>query len=117
MHDGRIVTTGTPTQIAADYPSTISFALPGGLSDRDLPVIAGARVAQRGPTVVLHTEQLQASLSELLSWANSRGAALARLQARSASLEEAFLAVADSAGQADPVGSHRDGTGAPAQAA
>ncbi|MEJ7772570.1 MAG: AAA family ATPase, partial [Geodermatophilaceae bacterium] len=71
MHDGRIVTTGTPTDIAADYPSTISFGLPDGMSHRDLPVIAGCQVAQPGPKVVLHTDQLQASLSELLSWATS----------------------------------------------
>lgn len=34
---------------------------------------------------MLHTEQLQASLTELLSWANAQGTALVGLQARTAS--------------------------------
>ncbi len=95
MHDGRIVTAGRPVDIAANYPSTISFTLPDGLSARDLPVIAGCRLDQGQPKVVLHTDQLQAALSELLAWANFRGCTLVGLQARTASLEEAFLAVAD----------------------
>jgi len=101
MHNGRIVTTGTPTDIAADYPSTIAFGLPEGQSASELPVIAGCQVAQSEPKVVLHTDQLQASLSELLSWANARGVSLTALQARTASLEEAFLAVADAGDDRD----------------
>jgi ABC-2 type transport system ATP-binding protein len=50
--------------------------------------------------VVVRTRDLQSSLTALLSWASSRGVALRNLDARSASLEEAFLAVAGSDSEA-----------------
>jgi ABC-2 type transport system ATP-binding protein len=46
--------------------------------------------------VLLQTQDLQRTLTALLGWANSRGLALAALDARPASLEQAFLAVAAS---------------------
>jgi ABC-2 type transport system ATP-binding protein len=53
--------------------------------------------------MVVRTRDLQRTLGALLAWAGSRGLVLADLNARSASLEEAFLAVADAAGdRADP---------------
>jgi ABC-2 type transport system ATP-binding protein len=47
------------------------------------------------PQVEVHTRALQATLDRLLSWARERGVVLDGLQARPASLEQAFLAVAD----------------------
>jgi ABC-2 type transport system ATP-binding protein len=55
-----------------------------------------------GRSVVVRTTDLQGSLASLLAWSGSRGLALGDLNARSASLEEAFLAVAESATDDDP---------------
>jgi len=100
MHRRRIVRSGTPTEVAASQPSRISFALPADLREPvpDLPgTLAGAaRPAANGGTV-LTTSDLQQTLSALLEWANRRGVRLHHLNARSASLEEAFLAVAEEA--------------------
>jgi len=49
-----------------------------------------------GRGVVVHTQDLQLTLTALLGWASSRDVELPDLNARSASLEEAFLAVAGS---------------------
>jgi ABC-2 type transport system ATP-binding protein len=92
MHAGRIVRSGTPTEIAAGHPSTISFAavadLPGDL--------AGIRrvVHEYGRTI-LETDALQRSLSDLLAWAAHNDVELDDLDARSPSLEAVFLSIAD----------------------
>ena len=48
--------------------------------------------------MLLQTQDLQRTLTALLGWANSRGLVLAALNARPASLEEAFHAVAAAGG-------------------
>jgi ABC-2 type transport system ATP-binding protein len=102
VHQGRIVRTGTPAEIAAARPARISFwlapdaappALPDlpGIVDADRPALAAG---SSGPDrVVLHSTDLQRTLTALLGWAAERGVALADLSARPASLEEAFLAL------------------------
>ncbi len=97
MHAGRIVRSGTPTEIAAGHPSTISFAnvpdLPGDL--------AGVRRVVRGHArTTLETDALQRSLSDLLAWAAHHTVELDDLDARSPSLESVFLSIADGS---DPV--------------
>ena len=94
MHAGRVVTRGTPTQIAAAYPARISFELPAGMSCADLPALPGAGPTANGAKVTVYVDDLQGALSNLLSWARARDITLRGLDARSASLEEAFLAVA-----------------------
>ncbi|WP_460916297.1 ABC transporter ATP-binding protein [Plantactinospora veratri] len=101
MHRGRIVTAGTVADVVAAHPARISFVLPDGL-DRGAagaarrPAATG-RCAGCGPgRLTLYTDALQPALTTLLDWANGRGLELAGLDARSASLEEAFLAVAHS---------------------
>lgn len=92
MHAGRIVRSGTPTEIAEGHPSTISFAnapdVPGDL--------AGIRrvVHEHGRTT-LETDALQASLSDILAWAALNRVELDDLDARSPSLESVFLSIAD----------------------
>ena len=92
MHTGRIVRSGTPTEIAAGHPSTISFAdvpdLPGDL--------AGVRrvVHEYGRTT-LETDALQRSLADLLARAAVDHIRLDDLDARSPSLETVFLSIAD----------------------
>ena len=97
MHQGRIVRTGTPAQVAASQPARISFELPED-SREPVPDIAGTRASVTGRTVLLQTADLQPTLTALLGWANSRDLVLGALDARPASLAEAFHAVAASAG-------------------
>jgi ABC-2 type transport system ATP-binding protein len=92
MHDGRIVRSGSPTQIAAGHPSTISFATVPGLPG-DLAGIR--RVDEDHGRTTIQTDALQTSLSDLLAWAAHHGIALEDLDARSPSLETVFLAIAD----------------------
>jgi ABC-2 type transport system ATP-binding protein len=97
MHQGRIVRTGTPAEVAASQPARISFELPGNARE-PVPGLAGTRVSVTGRNVLLQTQDLQRTLTALLGWANSRGLVLAALDARPASLAEAFHAVAASGG-------------------
>ena len=98
LHEGRIVTAGTVTEVVAAHPARISFVLPAGVAPEAVPALPGARSVHCDRTtraVEVRTDALQESLAALLAWANPAGTELARLQARSASLEEAFLTVAD----------------------
>ena len=92
MHAGRIVRSGTPTEIASGHPSTISFAnvldVPRDLADL-------RRVVHEHGRTTLETDALQRSLSELLKWAAVNEVALDDLDARSPSLESVFLSIAD----------------------
>ena len=93
MHHGRIVGLGTPAEIAAIRPARISFRLPTGARVPDLP---GVVAAVNGTGVRLETEDLQSTLTLLLRWAGEHDLRLEDLTARPASLEEAFLAIAES---------------------
>jgi ABC-2 type transport system ATP-binding protein len=92
MHGGQIVRSGTPSQIAAGHPSTISFAdvpdLPEHLTGVD------RRLHEHGRTT-LETSALQASLADLMAWAAHTDTVLGGLDARSPSLETVFLSIAD----------------------
>ena len=92
MHAGRIVRSGTPAEIAAGHPSTISFAERDDVPD-DLAGVRHVR-HERGRTT-LETAALQRSLSDLLAWASHNDVDLVDLDARSPSLEAVFLAIAD----------------------
>jgi ABC-2 type transport system ATP-binding protein len=95
LRDGLIVASGTPDEISASQPATIRFTVPSGAPP--LPRLHGVRVEHPGPQVQLSTFALQPALTELLTWAGEHGLELTGLQARAASLEQAFLAVADGA--------------------
>ena len=97
MHQGRIVRTGTPAEVAASQPARISFELPENARE-PVPEMAGTRASVTGRRVLLQTENLQRTLTALLGWANSRDLVLGALDARPASLQEAFHAVAASSG-------------------
>ena len=98
MHAGRIVRSGTPTEIATGYPSTISFAdvpdLPGDLA-------AVNRVVHEYGRTTLETDALQRSLADLLARATLHQIRLDDLDARSPSLEAVFLSIADGRAPAD----------------
>jgi ABC-2 type transport system ATP-binding protein len=95
MHAGAIVRTGTPTGVASTQPARITFRLPA--ATRPLPVLPGVATdpAVVAGAVVLHSEDLQATLAALLAWAAANRIDLTDLDARPGSLEEAFLAAAD----------------------
>ena len=95
MRAGRIVLSGTAAEIAATQPATIRFTLPAGAPA--LPAVPGAQLVAAAPRVELHTRALQPVLTRLLAWATEHDVVLGGLQARAASLEQAFLAVADGA--------------------
>ncbi|MFG3095262.1 ABC transporter ATP-binding protein [Streptomyces sp. NPDC048202] len=97
LHEGSIAVTGTPAEVTADRPSSISFRLPEGWFPGDLPPLhemgaCGHDVDAR--TIRLRTHELQRTTTELLLWARGAGVELRGLDARSASLEEAFLEIA-----------------------
>ncbi|MDT0548542.1 MULTISPECIES: ABC transporter ATP-binding protein [Streptomyces] len=97
MHQGRIVTSGRVADIVAERPSHLSFTLPAPLSAADLPSLAQLGATDRetdGRTVRLRTRDLQRTATEALMWARHKGLELGGLDARSASLEEAFLHIA-----------------------
>lgn len=98
MHAGRIVRSGTPTEIAAGHPSTISFA-DGSDVPEDLSGIR--RIVHEYGRTTLETDTLQSSLSDLLAWAAINEVALDDLDARSPSLESVFLSIADGRDPAD----------------
>ncbi|WP_031091110.1 ABC transporter ATP-binding protein [Streptomyces sp. NRRL WC-3549] len=92
MHQGRIVTSGTVAEVTAERPARIRFALPAGVPAARLPL--ALRAAVDGRRVDIRTHALQESLHTLLSWAGDADVELIGLDARSASLEEAFLDIA-----------------------
>jgi ABC-2 type transport system ATP-binding protein len=95
LQAGVVVLSGTPQEISASQPATIRFTVPEGAPS--LPRLPGVRVEHTAPQVQLSTFALQPTLTQLLTWAGAHGLELTGLEARAASLEQAFLAVADGA--------------------
>ncbi|MFJ9772798.1 ABC transporter ATP-binding protein [Kitasatospora sp. NPDC101157] len=106
LHGGQVVTSGTVAEVIAGRPSRITFELPELLdpvaAGPALPVLPGAEVTVDGRKVTVQSIGLQDTLTDLLGWARHHGIALGALDARSASLEEAFLAIASEAAQQAP---------------
>jgi ABC-2 type transport system ATP-binding protein len=93
MRAGVIALAGTPAEIAGTQPARIRFTLAPDAPA--LPPLPHVRVVALRPAVELHTPALQPALTALLTWAAAHGVVLDGLTARAASLEQAFLAVAD----------------------
>ena len=98
MHRGRVVRTGTPAEIVSGQAARISFGWPPGVVP-PLPVLPGGVTVEpaRGG-VVLRTRDLQLTVAALLEWANHHDLRLHHFTARPASLQETFLALAESGG-------------------
>jgi ABC-2 type transport system ATP-binding protein len=101
MHDGRIVRSGSPADIVADLPSTISFTTASLRAAPPLPDLGQLRVVEHRGTATIETHDLQGSLAVLLAWAASHDLHLAALRAETASLERAFLALTSGTGHHD----------------
>jgi ABC-2 type transport system ATP-binding protein len=93
LHGGAVVATGSVAEVVAGFPARIAFDLPPGLTLDALPDVVGAYSEADG-RVTVHTTGLQAALTTLLTWAAAHDVALGGLDARSASLDEAFLSIA-----------------------
>ncbi|MDO5080131.1 ABC transporter ATP-binding protein [Buchananella hordeovulneris] len=92
MAGGKIRTEGTVSQIVASQPATIQFAdtaLPDDVLAA-LPARTGHIVHERGHTK-LRSVDLHTTLRALLAAADAQGLHLDQLDARAASLEQAFL--------------------------
>ena len=89
---------GSPEEVASAQPARISFTL-RGLTPQ-VPVLPGALGSESagGGRILIRTLDLQQTLTGLLTWAADQHVTLADLEARQGSLEEAFLAVAQSTG-------------------
>ncbi|MFE9122521.1 ABC transporter ATP-binding protein [Streptomyces sp. NPDC007172] len=97
LHEGRIAASGRVDEVVATQPSHLSFDLPDGYHLGDLPPLDRLGVTSHetaGRTVRLKTKELQLAATELLLWARDSGVELRGLDVRSASLEEAFLKIA-----------------------
>jgi ABC-2 type transport system ATP-binding protein len=96
LHEGRVVATGSVAEVVAGFPARITFDRPPGLTIDALPDVVGA-YSESGGRITVHTTGLQAALTTLLGWAAAHDVALSGLDARSASLDEAFLSIAGGA--------------------
>ncbi|GAB3846643.1 ABC transporter ATP-binding protein [Dactylosporangium cerinum] len=96
LHEGAVVAAGSVAEVVAGFPARIAFDLPPGLTLDGLPDVVGA-YSEAGGRVTLHTTALQAALTTLLGWAAAHDVALDGLDARSATLDEAFLSIAGGA--------------------
>ncbi|MFD7341909.1 ABC transporter ATP-binding protein [Streptomyces violascens] len=97
LHDGRIAASGRVDEVVAAQPSHIAFELPDGYHLGDLPPLDRLGVSSHetsGRTVRLKTKALQQAATGLLLWARDSGVELRGLDVRSASLEEAFMKIA-----------------------
>jgi ABC-2 type transport system ATP-binding protein len=100
LHEGRIAAEGRVDEVVAAQPSHVSFELPEGYFVGDLPPLASLGVSGHeveGRLLRLRTNELQRTATELLVWARGAGVELRRLDVRGASLEEAFLRIAQGA--------------------
>ncbi|GAA0476674.1 ABC transporter ATP-binding protein [Streptomyces stramineus] len=114
MRDGEIVSAGAPGEVIGAYPARIRFVMPVGWFVGDLPPLAELGVTRHEETdgrIELQTHELQRTLTGLLLWARERGVELEGLDARTASLEEAFLAIAGGRGGTDAGSGARVGSG------
>ncbi|MEU4346682.1 ABC transporter ATP-binding protein [Streptomyces sp. NPDC023838] len=105
LHEGRIAAAGRLDEVVAAQPSHLSFDLPDGYHLGDLPPLARLGVTSHeteGRTVRLKTTALQHTATELLLWARGSRVELRALDIRSASLEEAFLHIAQTAREEEP---------------
>lgn len=92
MHEGRIRVSGTVGEVAASRSAAIRFDLAEPVDAVDLPGVDGL-ISVTGRRFTIRTDDLQADLYRVLSWAESTGRRLDRLSATEASLREVFSMV------------------------
>jgi len=91
---GTIVAAGAPAELTGDRRPRISFRLPDGVPDGELPAaLAGA--AREGGRVELATAHPTAVLAEVCGWAAARELELEELSVARPELEDVYLALTD----------------------
>ncbi len=92
MDRGEIVIGGDMAETLAARVGRVSFELPSVIRPGELPLPATVR----GSLAVVQAADPDLAAQTLLSWASERGLRLRRLEARTASLEDLFLELAQS---------------------
>jgi ABC-2 type transport system ATP-binding protein len=95
---GRIIKDGSPAELIRSLGAqhVVEFALEGSAAAvaeadlRDLPAVTGARLSADGACALTVSEPARA-LPALITLVSGRGAALARLETRHATLEDVFV--------------------------
>ena len=90
---GRIVAEGSPGELADrdERGTTISFRLPAGVAESDLPVTVREQARLDGLAVTLRVADPVPVLHELTGWAAGRSIELPGLEVRRPSLEDVYL--------------------------
>jgi ABC-2 type transport system ATP-binding protein len=91
---GQIVASGTPANLGgrADAPSVITFTMPAGHRQADLPAATRRKLTSTtGPQVLLRTNNSLDDLAMLAQWAKAHEVALPDLQVTRPSLEDVYL--------------------------
>jgi ABC-2 type transport system ATP-binding protein len=91
MHKGRVVRSGTVADVVSGHPAKIHLDLPAV----PLPELPLATLDIEDGRLVIHTQAMQDTLTDLLVWAQRTGVRIDGLDARAASLETVFLSIAD----------------------
>lgn len=96
MSDGVIVAEDTPENLGGrvNLPTRITFALPPGVEQTDLPAIGRTVVEDdpgEGRIAVIETDDAVADLQALTAWAIERDLPLAGLEVKRPSLEDVYL--------------------------
>jgi len=92
---GHLVAIGTPAELqsADQRNAVVSFRLPAGIAQSELPALDGDVISQEGADWQLSTTHPTASLSRLTSWAAGRGLEIPALEVSRPSLEDTYLAL------------------------
>jgi ABC-2 type transport system ATP-binding protein len=90
---GVIVAEGTPQSLGGrqDAEAQITFALPPGASQSDLPGTFAGRLTQRGPKLLLPSSTVAADLHALSGWALERDFELHDLEVKRPTLEDVYV--------------------------
>ncbi len=89
---GKVIASGTPEALAAESgaATVVSFRLPAGVSEDDLPQV-GDDVGVAGAIVEVRTRAATADVNALTAWALARGLELEGLTLARPSLEDVYL--------------------------
>jgi ABC-2 type transport system ATP-binding protein len=102
MNAGEIVAIGPPEALGGrdELPTEIRFALPEGVTPSDLPALAGAAVSEERDGILVTTADGVAATHALTGWALERRIELARFSVSQPTLEDVYLALTETATEA-----------------
>jgi len=97
---GEIVGEGTPQSLGGreSAPSEISFTLPSGVTQSELPAALPALMLENHDRVELRTDTPVDALSTLCAWAKDHGHDLADLEVHRPTLEDIYLRLTEGSG-------------------